>query len=718
VTGRLEVLFEDDFERGRSRLLHFVEDEATGRRFRLRFEGEPPGHLKSGAIVRARGRLQGEEILMAADGDGSVGVETLAAAVEAGGTFGEQRTLVMVADFLDKNVSCTVGEVRDLVFTDPADQSIDDLYQETSSGAIRFSGSVVGPYAIDYTSDSCAFSTWGDAIDAAARADGLDPDAYTRKLYVLPRNGCPAAGIGTVGGNPSRAWVFSCELPDVFGHELGHNLGMMHAGTPSSEYGDGTDIMGIGGGPLRQVNAPHKEQMGWLLDAETQFVTQDGLYEVAPLALDPTYAVAPRALKISKPDTNESYYLSYRTAIGFDANLSYFRHLDRLSVHRYPADGSLSNTYLLALLADGESYVDEVNGLTVIQDSHNSDSATVRVQFDGGGGPTCSTSAPALSLAPASQSTEAGATLAYGVAVTNTDDTSCPATTFALDGSAPVGWGATVSPTSLSLAPGESDSATLFATSPGSAADGSYSVGVGAADTTEASHAGSASASYVVTTACAPLWPSLSVSPASQTGEPGATRGYAVTVTNADGAACGASSFALAASSPAGWSVSVAPVSLSLAPGEQGSATLSVTPPADATDGLYAVALDVWDAADPARTASQTVGYEVIAQPPGGEDLEPPTAPTGLRASPKRKQVNLAWNAATDNVGVVGYTVWRDGVAAGQTASTSFADRSFTPGATHLYTVVAHDDAGNVSPPSPAVSVTCASSAKGGRPKK
>jgi hypothetical protein len=190
-----------------------------------------------------------------------------------------------------------------------------------------------------------------------------------------------------------------------------------------------------------------------------------------------------------------------------------------------------------------------------------------------------------------------------------------------------------------------------------------------------------------------------------------------VTVTNGDGAGCGTSSFALAVSSPAGWSVSVAPESLSLAPGEHRSATLSVTPPADAAEGLYAVGVNVWDAADPAREAWQIARYEVIA-PPAADDIEPPTAPTGLRASAKRKQVNLAWNAATDNVGVVGYTVWRDGMPVGQTDGLSFADRTVTPGASHVYTVVARDTAGNVSPPSAAVSVTCASSAKGGRQKK
>lgn len=182
------------------------------------------------------------------------------------------------------------------------------------------------------------------AADAAASASGVDLSAYDRKIYVFPQNGCPAAGVGTVGGNPSSAWIFYCNVADIFGHELGHNLGMQHASTPGSEYGDNSDIMGIGQNRLRQINAPHKEQMGWLPGIQVGTVDQSGYYDIAPLELDAASALAPQALRISKPDTNEYYYLSYRRGIGFDANLALSPYLDRLSVHRYPGDGSATKT--------------------------------------------------------------------------------------------------------------------------------------------------------------------------------------------------------------------------------------------------------------------------------------------------------------------------------------------------------------------------------------
>ena len=43
VAGRLTILRSDDFQNDRSERSYFIEDEASSRRFRVRFEGEPPG---------------------------------------------------------------------------------------------------------------------------------------------------------------------------------------------------------------------------------------------------------------------------------------------------------------------------------------------------------------------------------------------------------------------------------------------------------------------------------------------------------------------------------------------------------------------------------------------------------------------------------------------------------------------------------------------------
>ena len=92
-------------------------------------------------------------------------------------------------------------------------------------------------------------------------------------------------------------------------------------------------------------------------------------------------------------------------------------------------------------------------------------------------------------------------------------------------------------------------------------------------------------------------------------------------------------------------------------------------------------------------------------------DTTPPSAPTGLGATSDDSgtQVDLAWTAATDDVGVVGYRVVRDGVVLPATVgSTSYQDTGLTPGQTYVYTVRAYDAAGNTGPDSDPVSITTA----------
>ncbi|HEU4984608.1 MAG TPA: fibronectin type III domain-containing protein, partial [Nitrososphaera sp.] len=61
-------------------------------------------------------------------------------------------------------------------------------------------------------------------------------------------------------------------------------------------------------------------------------------------------------------------------------------------------------------------------------------------------------------------------------------------------------------------------------------------------------------------------------------------------------------------------------------------------------------------------------------------------------------QVDVSWNAATDNVGVIGYDIFRNGaflVSVG--AVTSYSDTTVAPTTSYGYTVLAKDEAGNAS---------------------
>ena len=99
--------------------------------------------------------------------------------------------------------------------------------------------------------------------------------------------------------------------------------------------------------------------------------------------------------------------------------------------------------------------------------------------------------------------------------------------------------------------------------------------------------------------------------------------------------------------------------------------------------------------------------YELVAT---SGDHTPPSVPGGLAVtSVTSSSVSLKWNASSDNVGVVGYTIYRNGASVGSTggpAATTFTDLTASPITSYSYTVDAFDGSGNHSGRSAPVSVT------------
>jgi chitodextrinase len=81
-----------------------------------------------------------------------------------------------------------------------------------------------------------------------------------------------------------------------------------------------------------------------------------------------------------------------------------------------------------------------------------------------------------------------------------------------------------------------------------------------------------------------------------------------------------------------------------------------------------------------------------------GSDLEPPSAPGWLPATPTANYVRLNWTAATDNVGVAGYRVYRDGNLVGSTGELTYVDAGLAASTTYQYEVRAYDATLNVGP--------------------
>src|SRR5436190_3384200 len=92
---------------------------------------------------------------------------------------------------------------------------------------------------------------------------------------------------------------------------------------------------------------------------------------------------------------------------------------------------------------------------------------------------------------------------------------------------------------------------------------------------------------------------------------------------------------------------------------------------------------------------------------PTTPDTTKPSAPGNLTPTPiSGNQVNLSWSASTDDVGVVGYHVYRGSTQVGTTTTTTYSDTGLTPNTAYQYYVTAYDFAKNESDPSSTVSTT------------
>ena len=105
---------------------------------------------------------------------------------------------------------------------------------------------------------------------------------------------------------------------------------------------------------------------------------------------------------------------------------------------------------------------------------------------------------------------------------------------------------------------------------------------------------------------------------------------------------------------------------------------------------------------------------DVIFEPSGTDNVAP-SAPGGLAGSAvSPSEVSLRWSAASDNLGVAGYGVYRDGVLVATAAGTSFTVGGLTAGASYAFAVDAVDAAGNRSVKSGSVTVATPSTTAGG----
>lgn len=165
------------------------------------------------------------------------------------------------------------------------------------------------------------------------------------------------------------------------------------------------------------------------------------------------------------------------------------------------------------------------------------------------------------------------------------------------------------------------------------------------------------------------------------------------------------------------------PTGVAVTPAAQGM-QISWSPSSDLTtavigyrikrNGSYIAYVDWEQTSYNDTSGSGSDSYVVLAVDAVGNEsstfeTEPPSVPTNVQATALSKtSISITWTASTDNTGVMGYKVFRNGAYAGSTPNTEYVDADLQPGTSYSYRVSAYDSSGNESAQSspPAVAAT------------
>jgi chitin-binding protein len=120
----------------------------------------------------------------------------------------------------------------------------------------------------------------------------------------------------------------------------------------------------------------------------------------------------------------------------------------------------------------------------------------------------------------------------------------------------------------------------------------------------------------------------------------------------------------------------------------------------------YHIILGVWEIADTPNAFYQVVDVNLQNEGPVQPDTVAPSVPTNVAsASQTPTSIDLTWNAATDNIGVHHYDLYRNGVKVQTVTGTTTTDNGLTANTAYTYTVKAVDSAGNTSNESAPITV-------------
>lgn len=501
ITGELDVIIKDDFARGKSDRDYFLRDSKGGS-IELKFKKEPPHDWISGKKIKAKGTPRGRvfEVDEVQDLDPAKPASSINGTADAMvdaelgyqvGTPVVHKTIVMMVNLSNASLTETeIAAVPAQMYTGP--RNVAAMFEEASLGQTVFNmdsngdgrSDIYGPITIASDNTTCNYGQWAAEAEAAVTAQGVNLTDFKYRLFVLPHYSklpqCSWAGIANLGcGTFCRAWVAEPQSGMVYAHEIGHNLGLHHAGNDPGndgvidvEYGDYSDVMGLSRA-WHVFNAAHVDQMKWYAPIQdaVQTVTLGGTYSIGAIGTNFSNSL-PKALRIHRPVTNDFLYLSFRQASNYDASLS-TTYTRGVNIHRYKGSGAFRTAHITTLI-NGVAFSDAESGASIYQVSAMDGVATLQVSFG-----ECVAPAPAVSVAPTSVVVRANTVASASVSVTSLDRGDCQPARFVLS--------QTGSPTTVTFSAGEH---TLSGGQVGNAAldigpvssDGRYSIVVKATD--------------------------------------------------------------------------------------------------------------------------------------------------------------------------------------------------------------------------------------------
>ena len=426
VSGTFLVAHADNFETGTSQFFYQVQDEKG----HLTDVAMPflPGMLVTGAQVDVQGNIAPDGASIVPELITVLSVPALSALPAT------TNYLVLPIKFPNSDGTWpadpfTPASLDTMVFGNLPTKSAKEFYKEASFGLQQLAGVTANDgigsggflkSAVPKPA-TCDISVIASAAANAARARGYPIDAsgnpqapYTGLLYVFNNvSGCGWAGLAYVGW--PRAYSNNTSALWVIGHELGHNFGLLHAGSlrcpggavvgctgaSVAEYGDPFSSMGNSGN-TGHFNATQKDMLGWTTPAQLKtHLNGTATYTLNPIE---TGGLATYGVRIPTANTSRTYWLEYRQPVGvFDAfvkppsypnagaqvRLEYpFEKSsgsdDTELLDMTPATGSFGDAALLV----GQTYTDNIYGVTINVLSSTASALTVQVTTPGAGAST------------------------------------------------------------------------------------------------------------------------------------------------------------------------------------------------------------------------------------------------------------------------------------------------------------------------------------------